>query len=79
MVGRIIDDISGEESKHHEENEYEEQDADVWYNDILHLAQFYGQHDQLPKGQEEAHTPQQKSESDRDEEEGEIPCIVVIR
>jgi len=44
FIGCIVDDISNEESKHHEEDEHEKKQSNVWNDHIHDLAESDGHH-----------------------------------
>lgn len=77
-IGCIVDDVGDEEREHHGEYHHEEEKAQIGNQHVHNLPQSNGNDDQIEETNGEEDQPYNKKNTHRDEEEGQVPCIVVL-
>ena len=78
LISRLVDDVGNEKGEHDEEDQDEEEQSNIWHNDLAQLLQSNGDHDQLDEADAEEDQPHKKEYSHRNKEEGQNPCVVVL-
>ena len=77
-MGGGIDDVGDENGVEGEEDADKDYQSQIGNDDLQYLSHFDRHVDQLDQGEGEEEETHQDGQSDRNEEECQVPCVVVL-